>query len=90
MDAGDVSWHHGWLLHAAPAQPRHSRARLALAVSYFGDGARISRLQQCGAGEERSDKLEDLESFADWVGRGPGKLAPGAVARHALTPLIPY
>lgn len=83
MDAGDISWHHGWLLHAAPPQPPHSQARLALAVSYFGDGARVTALRQCS----QPDRLEDLESFSDWI--GPGRLGPGAPARHALTPLIP-
>ena len=85
MEAGDISWHHGWLLHAAPPQPRHSRARLALALSYFGDGARVTALQQCS----QSDRLEDLESYADWAGSGPGRLRPGALARHPLTPLVP-
>lgn len=41
MAVGDVSWHHGWTLHAAGAQPRGSPPRLALAVSYFADGARL-------------------------------------------------
>lgn len=41
MELGDVSWHHGWTLHAAGPQPRRSPPRLALAVSYFADGARL-------------------------------------------------
>lgn len=41
MEVGDASWHHGWLLHCAGAQPQGSRPRLALAVSYFADGARL-------------------------------------------------
>ena len=42
-----MSWHHGWLLHDAPAQPPGSPTRMALAVSYFRDGARVVQ-QQCG------------------------------------------
>ncbi len=81
MDLGDVSWHHGWLLHHAPAQPEGSPARLALAVSYFVDGARVIE-QQC------EDDREDRESYDAWFGSGPGKLIPGKVARHALLPLV--
>lgn len=32
MEPGDVSWHHGWTVHAAGAQPRGTPPRLALAV----------------------------------------------------------
>ena len=47
LDVGDASWHHGWTLHCASgnAQPL---ARLALALSYFADGA-----QRLGAGARR-------------------------------------
>ena len=83
MDLGDVSWHHGWLLHSAPGQ--QGPARTALAVSYFGDGARVRSMQRAGAD---ASELEDLESYADWAGSAPGKLRPGSLARHALTPVI--
>ena len=81
MELGDVSWHHGWLLHHAPAQPPGSPTRMALAVSYFRDGARVVQ-QQC------EDDEEDRESFHAWLGSGRGKLAPGDFARHALLPLV--
>ena len=81
MELGDVSWHHGWLLHHAPAQAEGSAPRLALAVSYFVDGARVIE-QQC------EDDEEDREGYEAWCGTGPGKLAPGQIARHALLPLV--
>ena len=81
MELGDVSWHHGWLLHHAPAQPPGSIARTALAISYFADGAKVVQ-QQC------KDDEEDRESYDAWFGTEPGKLAPGQPARHALLPLI--
>ncbi|CAL8470739.1 g10281 [Coccomyxa elongata] len=84
MDLGDVSWHHGWVLHYAPPQPLDSPPRMALAVSYFADGARIRQAEW-----SRADcMLEDSESYANWLGPGPGKVQRGAVARHALLPLV--
>jgi ectoine hydroxylase-related dioxygenase (phytanoyl-CoA dioxygenase family) len=41
MSPGDVSFHHGWLLHAAGGQPQGTAPRVALAVCYFKDGARV-------------------------------------------------
>jgi hypothetical protein len=41
MAVGDVSWHHGWTLHCAGQQPRRSEPRLAIAISYMADGARL-------------------------------------------------
>ena len=81
MELGDVSWHHGWLLHHAPAQPPGSPTRTALAVSYFRDGARVVQ-QQC------EDDVVDRERFGAWRGRGGDSLAPGDCARHALLPLV--
>ena len=37
---GDATWHAGWTLHSAPEQPASEPARVALAASYFADGAR--------------------------------------------------
>ena len=77
LEVGDASWHHGWTLHCASgnAQPQ---PRLALALSYFADGAR-----RLGAGARRPDD-EDAESVADWI----NDVKPGAAARHKLLPVV--
>jgi hypothetical protein len=81
---GDVSWHHGWLLHCSPPQSENSPARVALAVSYFADGART---RKTGWTEDEC-MLEDQESYAGWFGAGPGKVRAGSVARHELLPIV--
>ncbi|KAL6765750.1 hypothetical protein V8C86DRAFT_2448805 [Haematococcus lacustris] len=80
MELGDVSFHHGWLLHCAGAQRRGTR--VALAVSYFADGA---RLLQRAAPTVHSHMLhnEDEESYQDWL----PDLADGALAQHPLLPI---
>lgn len=53
---GDVSWHHGWTLHAAGPQPADSPPRLALSLTYIADGTRLlprKTLQQRVHGEDR-------------------------------------
>lgn len=79
MDVGDVSWHAGWTLHCAEAQPLGSRSRLALSVSYIKDGTRL--LPRRYAGRLQS---EDKESYAEWV----ADLKDGAVARHSMLPMV--
>ena len=37
---GDATWHAGWTLHSAPGQPTSQPARVALAASFFADGAK--------------------------------------------------
>ena len=37
---GDATWHAGWTLHSAPGQPADQPPRVALAASFFADGAR--------------------------------------------------
>jgi hypothetical protein len=77
---GDVTWHAGWTLHCAPPQPAGTPRRLALAVSYFADGAAVLPAAL------RAGRLadEDAESYAPWL----GQLAGGAPAVHALLPLV--
>lgn len=78
---GDVTWHHGWTLHSAPGQPQDGAPRVALAVSFFADGAR--RLP--GAKHlRRVPHSEDAAGCADWL----GDVQPGALARHAALPLV--
>lgn len=80
MALGDVSWHAGWCLHCAPPQAPGTPARLALAVSYFAEGAR--RLPDALRRAHGAD--EDRESYAAWI----GGVASGARASHALLPLV--
>lgn len=83
MDLGDVTFHHGWTLHSAPAQPKHSETRAALSVTYFADGARL--LPRTGFGLRKAmHHTEDQESYADWI----KELPQDGVARHKLLPLV--
>ena len=76
---GDATWHHGWLLHAAP--PNFSgRPRRALAVSYVADGARLLGRR----GVRMRPAGEDRESYAGWA----AELPPRAVVRHPAVPLV--
>jgi hypothetical protein len=77
---GDVTWHAGWTLHCAPPQPPGTPPRLALAVSYFADGAVV--LPEALRAGRLAD--EDAESYAPWL----GQLRGGAPAAHALLPLV--
>ena len=77
-EAGDVSWHHGWLLHSA-ADNRSPRDRLAVAVSFFGSGACI--IEEDGLACVND---EDHPSYDDWL----PDLAPGDLAAHELLPVV--
>lgn len=76
LQAGDATWHHGWLLHSAPTNDE-SAARRAIAISFFADGAR--RLH----GAKRQQDDEDAESCAAWV----GDVREGHPARHKFLPI---
>lgn len=78
LEVGDATWHHGWTLHMAP--PNFSETtRLALAVSFIGDGARLLP-------DDASMRVEneDRSSYEDWI----GDLSPGDVADHSCLPLL--
>ena len=79
LAAGDVSVHHGWLLHGAPPLPPSATLpRAAIAISYFADGARLlDEPEGLGDGYD-----EDAESFA-WV----SELDGGELAAHPAVPL---
>ena len=62
------------------ASLRH--ARVALAFSYFADGAK--RLPREGS---RRPHAEDAESYAAWT-KGRGAVKPGRPAAHRLLPLV--
>ncbi|CAM9562288.1 unnamed protein product, partial [Ascophyllum nodosum] len=40
LNAGDLTWHHGWTLHTSPGN-RLDEPRVALAISYMRDGTRL-------------------------------------------------
>ena len=74
---GDVSWHHGWLLHSAPENVLEDRT--AVAVSFFADGAHL--IDEAGM---LCVNDEDAPSYEAWL----GDLEPGAPADHALLPVV--
>jgi hypothetical protein len=87
MQVGDVSAHHGWTLHMAEGQAPGSRQRLALAVSFFGDGARVldwSRDRTLRPELRAQQFEEDCESYDSWY----SSLKGASFARHADLPLV--
>eukprot|EP00884_Botryococcus_braunii_P007717 jgi/Botrbrau1/16947/Bobra.49_2s0013.1 len=83
MEWGDVTWHHGWTLHSSPPQPQHTPPRVALAITYFADGAKIRHTEGAHLRPGAHDS-EDLESYQDWL----VEVEPGSVADHALLPIV--
>eukprot|EP00798_Chlamydomonas_sp_ICE-L_P003271 gene3271-13295_t len=86
MELGDVSWHHGWILHCAGPQPAGTPARAALAISFFADGARLAPRKKKTDPSVRLSMMhtEDDETFAGWR----SSLKDGAVAAHPLLPVV--
>lgn len=83
LDLGDVTWHHGWLVHAAGPQRKGTLPRMALAVSFIADGARLLK-KGCPSVRKEMGHGEDMESYQAWY----IDLKDGAVARHPLLPLV--
>jgi hypothetical protein len=71
--AGDATWHSGWSLHMAPANPT-GNLREVMTVIYFADGMRVTE-------PENDAQQVDLER---WL---PG-LKPGDLADSELNPLV--
>lgn len=84
MRVGDVSAHHGWTVHMAPAQPPGSPPRAALAVSYFADGARVHDWAGDTSLRSRLRHTEDAESYAEWL----PAVQSGNAAVHASLELL--
>jgi len=76
---GDVTVHHGRMLHAAPELEGCFDPRSALALSYFADGAARVPLPY-----EDEDDDEERESYQAWIDDIP----IGEVARHRLLPEV--
>jgi len=71
--AGDASFHSGWTLHSASANPT-DRMREVLTIIYFADGARVSAL-------DHPNRKFDRDA---WL---PG-CAPGDLAASPLNPIL--
>lgn len=84
MQVGDVSWHHGWLLHRAGPQPVGTPPRIALAVCYFQDGARVLPRKKDPSVLKHMMHSEDEESYKDWL----KDIRDGGVATHPLLPVV--
>eukprot|EP00913_Durusdinium_trenchii_P027106 g25437.t1 len=70
---GDVTWHHGWVQHGAPALTK-GVSRMAFTASYFADGALVMAPAE----------TEDAPSFTSWL----RDLRPGDQAEHPELPLL--
>ncbi len=73
MRAGDATFHAGWTLHSAGANPT-DQMRSAMTVIYFADGARLGPL------DHPSRRLDRAFYFPS--------AHPGDLARSELTPLL--
>jgi hypothetical protein len=78
MEVGDVSWHHGWALHAAPGNQLDA-TRYAYTVSFVDANARLLE-----ADVMNTPAIEDSYSYADWL----NDVAPGCVPEHPLLPVV--
>eukprot|EP00929_Paragymnodinium_shiwhaense_P090575 TRINITY_DN50753_c0_g1_i1.p1 TRINITY_DN50753_c0_g1~~TRINITY_DN50753_c0_g1_i1.p1 ORF type:complete len:414 (+),score=71.60 TRINITY_DN50753_c0_g1_i1:45-1244(+) len=78
---GDATLHHGWTLHAASPLPEDDATpRLAWAVSFVADGARLLRSNNDAAVSEQ----EDAVSFEAWI----RECEPGGVVDHPMLPVL--
>lgn len=83
MELGDVSFHHGWTLHCAPAQPKQTEPRIALSLTYIADGVRLLPRRDSTVHKHLLHS-EDQESYQAWL----SDLPDGGVARHKLLPIV--
>lgn len=74
MKAGDATWHYGWTLHGAPANPT-PRVREVMTIIYIADGARVT---------DPAGNLNRQDDLKNWM---PG-LAPGDLIDTRLNPLV--
>lgn len=73
MAAGDATFHAGWTVHSAPANPTNSMRKI-MAIIYYADGTRVSEVET----EERQMNLDVCL---------PG-LKPGDLAATSVNPLV--
>lgn len=60
LEAGDATFHTGWILHAAPPNPT-GRMRAVMTVIYFADGARVKKGNHPISEFDRNKWLRGLE-----------------------------
>jgi ectoine hydroxylase-related dioxygenase (phytanoyl-CoA dioxygenase family) len=73
MNAGDATFHSGWVLHSAPANDS-SRTREVMTIIYFPDGTLVSA-------PDNQNRQNDLDT---WI---PGGV-PGKPAASPLNPIV--
>lgn len=73
MQAGDASWHSGWVLHSAPGNLSQT-TREIMTIIYFADGARITK-------PVNEHQEQDRQR---WLGNG----LPGTPAASVFNPLL--
>jgi hypothetical protein len=73
MAAGDATFHHGWTLHSAPANPS-GLLRSVMTVIYYADGAKVTALDHPNRRLDRALWLPGCE--------------PGEVAATAFNPVL--
>ena len=74
LAVGDVTFHHGWTIHSAPANPT-DRMRPVMTMIYFADGTRVS-----------DPPLTDHEQFDRQMWLGGAE--PGALIDGEANPLL--
>ncbi len=77
LRAGDATFHRGWTLHRASANPT-ARMRPAMTVIYFADGTRVAKPQNPSQEFDRQLWLGGLEAGALVDGAGNPRLGPVA------------
>lgn len=73
LQAGDATFHAGWTLHAAPANPT-GVLRAVMTIIYFADGARVTTPKHDFQERDRRNWLGGVE--------------PGSLANSAKNPLL--
>ena len=73
MNAGDATWHTGWVLHSAPGN-QSQQMREVMTIIYYADGAHVTTPK---SKEQENDRQRWLHG-----------LAPGSLAQSELNPVL--
>lgn len=74
MSAGDATWHSGWTMHHAPANPT-AAPREVMTIIYFATGAKVTDLSKHGG-------------LHDWITSWYPGITAGDELAHERTPLV--